>query len=91
MTPLVLLVLLALLAAGFVDPLFDDRVSLVGAPAGFWFVGLVLLLAAIGIATVRVVRHPAIVAIVLVLTTSLALSLLLVAPALILIMINLKT
>ena len=65
--------------------------SLVGAPAGLWFVGLVLLLAAIGVATVRAVRHPAIVAIVLVLTTSLGLSLVLVAPAFILILINLKT
>jgi hypothetical protein len=90
-TPLALLVLLAVLAPNFLSPLFDDRVSLVGTPAGFWFVGIVLLLAAIGVATVRVVRHPVLVGAVLLVTTFLGLNIVLLGPAVILIMINLKT
>ncbi len=89
--PLVLLFLLPVAAPNFLSPLFDDRVSLLGAPAGLWFVGIVLLLAAIGVATVRVVRHPVVVGVVLFVTTVLGLNFVLLGPAVVLIMINLKT
>ena len=90
-TPIVLLVIMALLAPGFMAPLTDDRVSLMGRPAGDLRLGILVLLAVIGIATVRFVRHPVLVGLVLFLTTSIGLTVLILAPSAILILINLKT
>ena len=89
--PLALAGLLELVAPGFLSPLADDRIRLMGMPAGFLAIALLVLLAVIGIVAVRSIRQPVVVAIVLVFTTLLALTVLTFAPAFILIAINLKT
>ena len=89
--PLTMLALLAVIAPGFASPLADGRVSLLGMPAGAYLIAMVVLLAIIAIQTVRFVRQPWIVAPVLLLATWLGLSLIAFGPALVLIMINLKT
>ena len=89
--PLALAGLLELLMPGFLAPLADRRISLMGMPAGFYAVALLVLLTGIGILAARSIRQPVVVALVLVFTTLLAITVVVFAPAFILIAINLKS
>ncbi len=90
-SPLIFALVLTLIAPGFLRPLFDDRVSLIGLPAGTFLIAAVLLLVTLGILAVRFVREIVLVALVLFVTTSIGMMLVLFGPASVLIMINLKT
>ena len=89
--PIAFALLLEVLSHEFLAPLGDDRVSLLGLPAGAFFVAAVLLLALLGGLAVRYVRSPVIVGAVLIFTTSIGLMLVIMGPAVVLIMINLHT
>ena len=89
--PIAFALLLEVLSHEFLAPLGDNRVSLLGIPAGGFFVAAVLLLALVGALAVRYVRSPVIVGAVLIFTTSIGLMLVIMGPAVVLIMINLKT
>ena len=89
--PLALVGLLGLIAPGFLAPLGDNRVSLMGLPAGYLAIALLMLLTGIGVLAVRSIRQPVVVALVLVFTTLLSLTVLTFAPAFVLIGINLKS
>ena len=89
--PIAFALLLEVLSHEFLAPLGDDRVSLLGFPAGAFFVATVLFLAILGALAVRYVRSPVIVGAVLIFTTSIGLMLVIMGPAVVLIMINLHT
>ena len=89
--PIAFALLLEVLSHEFLAPLGDDRVSLLGLPAGTFFVSAVLLLTLMGALAVRYVRSPVIVGAVLIFTTSIGLMLVIMGPAVVLIMINLHT
>ena len=89
--PIAFALLLEVLSHEFLAPLGDHRVSLLGIPAGGFFVAAVLLLALLGGLAVRYVRSPVIVGAVLIFTTSIGLMLVIMGPAVVLIMINLHT
>lgn len=89
--PIAFALLLEVLSHEFLAPLGDHRVSLLGIAAGNFFVAAVLLLALLGAFAVRYVRSPVIVGAVLIFTTSIGLTLVIMGPAVVLIMINLKT
>ena len=89
--PIAFALLLEVLSHEFLAPLGDDRVSLLGQPAGSYFVGAVLVLAFLGALAVRYVRSPVVVGAVLIFTTSIGLTLVIMGPAVVLIMINLNT
>jgi hypothetical protein len=89
--PVALLGILAAVAPAFLAPLADGRVFFLGPSLGLWFTALVVALTAIGVLTVRFVRHPAIVVVVLFLTTSMGVFIITFAPATVNILVNLKT
>ena len=89
--PLVLAGFLELAMPGFLAPLADRRVSLMGMPAGFFAIAVLTLLTASGILAARSIRQPVVLALVLVFTTLLAITVVVFAPAFVLILINLKS
>jgi hypothetical protein len=89
--PIAFALLLEVLSHEFLAPLGDNRVSLLGVPAGTFIVSAVLLLTLMGALAVRYVRSPVIVGAVLIFTTSIGLMLVIMGPAVVLIMINLHT
>lgn len=88
--PIAALIVLAVVAPNFLSPLVDDRISLVGIPAGILVLVAIALLSLVGVLAVNLVRSPAIVFVVLLLTTWVAMVLILLAPAFVLIAINLS-
>ena len=90
-SPLVFALALTLVVPGFLSPLADNRISLLGLPGGAFLLAPVLLLVTLGILAVRFVRQIVLVALVLLVTTPIAMMLVLIGPAIVLIMINLKT
>jgi hypothetical protein len=91
LSPLVLIALLAWVAPRYLAPLGDDRVSLIGLPGGEIFLAFVLVFIGMGVAAVRYVRNPAAAGAVVFLMTTMSLAVISLGPAVILIMINLKT
>ena len=89
--PLAMAGLVELLSPGFLTPLADGRLSIMGYPVGLIVVALVVLLAVIGVLAVRSIRQPLVVALVLVFTTLVGITVIVFAPAFILIAINLRT
>jgi hypothetical protein len=88
--PLGFLALMAMIAPGFLGPLGDDRASIAGFPMGYVLIAFVVVLTVIGVLTVRFVRQPVVVGVVLTLTIVLGLTVVFLAPAFVLIVINLK-
>jgi hypothetical protein len=88
--PALLTALLLLLTPSFMQPLFDDRITLVGLPLGVALLGAVSAAAALGLLVVHVGRSPiALIAVVILLVLP-SVVLLVFAPAIVFIAINLQ-
>jgi hypothetical protein len=89
--PLVLLVGLAAIAPGFLDPMFANPPAVLGLPAGMILLGLVVVLGVVGVAAVWHTSSPAVALIPIVLLSVPAIVLVILGPAMILIIQNLAT
>jgi hypothetical protein len=88
--PALLAVLLLVLFPGFMYPLFDDRIAVLGMPLGLVLLAFVFALSGVGILVVAVARSWLVLALVVIGLVAPALFLLILAPAVVLITINLR-
>ena len=85
--PVVPTVFMALAAPGFLEPMTDPRVSIVGLPP----IALYVLLPLINLAVARVTRNETATLITIAVTSFLGMTLTILGPAVVLILINLVT
>jgi uncharacterized membrane protein len=89
--PFILIIVLAVVAPGFMDPLFAGRPAILGLPAGVVFLVLTIVWAVLGILVARKARSEAWIALAVVVFTLPALMAIMIGPALILIVQNLAS
>ena len=90
-SPAILLVFMSVAMRGFIDPLLDPGISIVGMPAGLLVIGLIVALSALGAWIISRASSRLLMMAALLLVTAPALVLVFVGPALVLIPTNLTT
>ena len=87
--PLGFAIVLGIVAPGFYEPLLDDKVNILGAPALVPFAGALLLLLAIDFLVIGLVRSSFVQGLILAVTTTAGVFLVILAPAFARIAVNL--
>ena len=88
--PIGLVLLLAVIAPGFLGPLLDDAMPILGMPPIVVFLGALAALFAINVLAARAIHNPFVVGLVVAMTTTAGVFMVILAPAVILILVNLR-
>ena len=88
--PIGLVLLLAVIAPGFLGPLLDDAMPVLGMPPIVVFLGALAALFAINVLAARAFRNPFVLGRVVAMTTTAGVFIVILAPAVILILVNLQ-
>jgi len=88
--PVGLVLLLAVIAPGFLTPLLDDALPVLGLAPIVAFLGALAGLFAINLLAARAIRNPFVLGLVVAMTTTAGVFVVILAPAVILILVNLR-
>jgi len=88
--PIGLVLLLAVIAPGFLAPLLDDAMPILGLQPIVAFLGALAGLFAINLVAARAIRNPFVLGLVVSMTTTAGVFIVIISPAIILIMVNLQ-